>query len=119
MVFGAGEFPDQLVDRQDMHPGFETHFDPTISRTSFSGRQSAKRSWNAVARIACRRRALHPRSLQPRERFRAFVPDALAAPDALVHVNRGAVPAVEKRMSEAGERCTVRTATPTIMDEGV
>ena len=63
--------------------------------------------------------AARPNSLQPRERFRAFFPNALAAPDALVHANRVAVPRVQKGMGETGKRCTVRTATPPIMGEGV
>src|SRR5262245_48039368 len=117
MAFRAGEFPGQPVDRRAMHPGLGRHFDPTISRTSFSDRQSAKRSWSAL--VACRRLAPYPRSLQPCDRFRAFVPDALAASDALVHANRVAVPRVQKGMGETGKRCTVRTATPPIMGKGV
>ena len=117
MAFRAGEFPGQLVDRQAMHPGLGRHFDPTISRTSFSDRQSAKRWWNAL--VACRRLPPYPGSLQPRDQFRALVPDAFAAPDALVHANRVAVPGVQKGMGKAGKRCTVRTATPPIMGKGV
>ena len=117
MAFRAGEFPGQPVDRQVMHPGLGKHFDPTISRTSFSDRLSAKRSWNAL--VACRWLVPYPRSLQSRDQFRAFVPYALAAPDALVHANRVAVPCVQKGMGETGKRCTVRTATPPIMGKGV
>lgn len=59
--------------------------------------------------------AARPNSLQPRERFRAFFPNALAAPDALVHLDRGAVPGIEKRVGEAGERCAVRAAPPLLI----
>jgi len=48
----ADRYPDQLVERQAMHLGIEMHFCLTFSRTSFSGRPSAKRSWSAVTKNA-------------------------------------------------------------------
>jgi hypothetical protein len=43
---------DQLVERQAMHFGIEMHSYLTFSRTSFSGRPFAKRSWSAVTKNA-------------------------------------------------------------------
>jgi hypothetical protein len=114
-AFGTGRLLGQLVDRQAMRPGPGAHFDPTISQTFFYGKQCAKRSSNALA--ACRRFARHPPSLQPRARLRVFVPNALAAPNALVHPNGVAVSCVEQRMGKARECHATRAATMLVAAE--
>jgi hypothetical protein len=52
IALGADRHPDQLVERQAMHFAIEMHFYLTFSRTSSSGRPSAKRSWSAVTKNA-------------------------------------------------------------------
>jgi hypothetical protein len=52
IALGADRYPGQLFERQAMHFGIEMHFYLTFSRTSFSGRPSAKRSWNAATKNA-------------------------------------------------------------------
>ena len=94
---------------QAMHPGLETHFSLTILEWSpFDLAESCLRLSGAPL----------PASPRTGAQFRALVPNALAAPDTLVDVNRAAVPGVEERVDEAGVPGTMRTATPTIVGEG-
>ena len=96
-----------------MRFGIEVHFDLTICGNS--SLRSA--SVGGLPRGQISDDAL-PGSLHPRGQFRTLVPDALAAAEALVHVQGVALPCIEQGIREAGKPQTMRATLLPVVGEG-